>query len=645
MATTEQTTTGATVSVRNVGGINEATVDLEPGVNVLAGRNATNRTSFLQAIMAAVGSEAVTMKGDADEAEVSLTIGDSTYRRELYRRNNAVTFEGEPYLDDPELTDLFAFLLDSNEARQAIRTGQNLRDIIMRPVDLEEIKAEISQLESERKEIDEEIEAIEARKQHLPELESEKARLEDEIEETREALTAKEAEIDAADADVQTRRAEQQELEAKLEELQEARNTLEDIRYDLDTERESVESLTQARATIEDELAALPETPADEIDRLDSEVSQLRERRRRLDSELNSLQNTVQFNEEMLDGERTDVYEAMTEDVGHATDELLTDDVVCWTCGSTVPREQIETTLDELRELRQDKLETKREIADELDDLKAEKERLDEQRTQRTEYKRQLSEIEDELAQREDRIETLQQRRSEVETEVKELQAAVEDRESEQFGEILELHQEANELEYELGRLETDLEEVESDIDAIETRIDEQSDLEAERDRITDELTDLRTRVERLEEDAVEAFNDHMDEVLEVLDYANLDRIWIERVQREVREGRRKAIKTFFEVHVVRTTPSGTTYEDTVDHLSESEREVTGLVFALAGYLVHEVYETVPFMLLDSLEAIDSARIADLVEYFGKFADYLVVALLEEDANAVEGDHNRIESI
>ncbi len=51
-------------------------------------------------------------------------------------------------------------------------------------------------------------------------------------------------------------------------------------------------------------------------------------------------------------------------------------------------------------------------------------------------------------------------------------------------------------------------------------------------------------------------------------------------------------------------------YEDTLRHLSESEREVTGFVFALAGYLVHDVHEQVPFMLLDSLEAIDSDRIA-----------------------------------
>jgi hypothetical protein len=55
------------------------------------------------------------------------------------------------------------------------------------------------------------------------------------------------------------------------------------------------------------------------------------------------------------------------------------------------------------------------------------------------------------------------------------------------------------------------------------------------------------------------------------------------------------------------------------------------LVFALAGYLVHEVYDTVPVMLLDSLEAIDADRIAALVDHVTAHADYLVVAFLPED--------------
>ncbi|MCU4718523.1 archaea-specific SMC-related protein [Halapricum hydrolyticum] len=645
MSDSESIERGATISARNIGGIDDTTVDLGPGVNVLAGRNATNRTSFLQAIMAVTGSDDVAMKGDAEEAEVTLTMGDSTYRRRLIRQNESIQFDGEPYLDDPELADLFAFLLESNEARRAVTTGENLRDLIMRPVDTEEIKSEIARLESEKTEIDEEIEAIEQRKQVLPELESERERIEAEIEETRTALADKEAEIDAADADVQVQRREQKQLEEKLEALRKARTDLEDVRYELETERESIDSLKQDRATLREELDALPEAPEADIDHLESEIDRLRERRRRLDSEINSLQSTVRFNEEMLDGERTDVYEAMTDESGHATDELLGDDVVCWTCGSEVPREQIDGTLEDLRTLRQEKLDAKREITDELDELKADKEGLEEQRARRNEYQQQLSGIEDELQRREDRIEQLKTRRSELEATVKDLESEVEALESEQFEEVLDLHREANELEYELGRLETDLEDVESEIESIESRLDEQSELKAERERISEELTELRTRVETLEEEAIEAFNDHMENVLEMLNYDNLERIWLERVQREVREGRRKAIKTFFELHVVRSTPSGVTYEDTIDHLSESEREVTGLVFALAGYLVHEVYEEVPFMLLDSLEAIDSERIADLVDHFSDFPDYLLVALLPEDAQALDDDYARVRSI
>jgi len=68
-------------------------------------------------------------------------------------------------------------------------------------------------------------------------------------------------------------------------------------------------------------------------------------------------------------------------------------------------------------------------------------------------------------------------------------------------------------------------------------------------------------------------------------------------------------------------------------------------VFALAGYLVHEVYETVPFMLLDSLEAIDSERIAALIEYVADYAEFLVAALLPEDAQPLDSAYARVTEI
>jgi len=63
---------------------------------------------------------------------------------------------------------------------------------------------------------------------------------------------------------------------------------------------------------------------------------------------------------------------------------------------------------------------------------------------------------------------------------------------------------------------------------------------------VTDELTDLRTRIDQIEADAVEAFNEHMENLREALGYHNLDRIWIDRTSRKVREGRRKVSKSSF---------------------------------------------------------------------------------------------------
>jgi hypothetical protein len=136
-----------------------------------------------------------------------------------------------------------------------------------------------------------------------------------------------------------------------------------------------------------------------------------------------------------------------------------------------------------------------------------------------------------------------------------------------------------------------------------------------------------------------------METVLGILEYENLDKVWLERTERQERDGRQKVTTPQFELHVIRSTDDGTVFEDHVSHLSESEREVTGLVFGLAGYLAHELYEDCPFVLIDSVEAIDAPRIATLVDYLKQYADYLIVALLKQDAQALNETYERITDV
>jgi hypothetical protein len=247
------------VDVENVGGIDEASVTVTPGVTVLAGRNATNRTSLLRALMTGLGSDDVSIKSDADEGVVELDVGDECYSRKLFRTDGVITTNGEPYLDDSTLPDLFAFLLGSNEPRRAVARGDDLRDLIMRPVDTDEINAEIEKLVEHRQELERELDEIDSLKNDLPDLEERRTELQSEISNKLDALEENETVIESLDVDIDDRRDEQDEVEAKLSEPQELRSSLDDVRYDLETERESLDALQTEKGDLEERLSNLPE--------------------------------------------------------------------------------------------------------------------------------------------------------------------------------------------------------------------------------------------------------------------------------------------------------------------------------------------------------------------------------------------------
>lgn len=640
------------IEVENIGGIEASAVDLSPGVNVLAGRNATNRTSFLRALMAAIGSDAVSLKGDADEGYVELSMGDRTYERTLTRTNGTVSAEGDPFLDDPILVDLFAFLLGSNDARQAVERGEDLREVLMEPVDTAEIDDEITRLQEKQAEIERDLDELDRLSERLPELERNRSSITADLEERRQELQRKRNELEAVEADLDDSRTEKTALDDALEELGEVRNELERVSGRIDGERESIAAVEDELADLEERLETVPTVPEDELSDIETEIEQLRSRRQSIDSTINELQTVLQFNENVLDGEDSEAFRILREERGSGADAAVTDrlvddgePLVCWTCGTEIESGQIEDTVELLKRYRSEKVSERGDLTDRIEDLQDQRARYQEHRAERERIEKRIEDLEDEIVDRRDRLAGLEDRKKSLEAEVEGLEQEVSQLESAEYTEFLELHDEVNRLEFSVERLEVDLADIEDEIEEIENRLSEREGLEADRNSIQDEISDLRNRIQRLEREAVDAFNDQMETILEMLEYRNLDRIWIERIEEEVREGRRVVTKGRFDLHIVRSTDDGTVYEDSVAHLSESEREVVGLTFALAGYLAHEVHEICPFLLLDSVEALDSDRIASLVDYFADFAEYLVVALLPEDAAALDDGFHHISEI
>jgi DNA repair exonuclease SbcCD ATPase subunit len=647
----EQPPPSAVLRVSNIGGIDESRVEFEPGVNVLVGRNATNRTSHLQAVMASLGSDDISMRSSADEAEVTLEIGDERYERRFVRENGSIASSGEPLLDDPELADLFAFLLRSNEARRAVVRGDDLRELIMRPVDTASIDREIERTVTRRREIDARLDELDERERELPKLQQQRNRYTEEIEAQAEKRERLKERIEAADAGLKESREEQAELEEKLSELQDRRSDLEDVRYRIETQEDSIDSLETERDELESELDSLSISVQD-INELGTEIDRLQQRKEQLDSTVDKVRSVIQFNQEMLDdsGALHDLLQGTgdTSDEQPSTSQLLpaeSHETVCWTCGTDVEREDISSTVGELQDAAEEIMAMRRAVKSDLEDCRQEKKSIESTQNRRHQIEKKLEQIDTEINRRRETLEDLESKRESLTSSIAELEGTIESGKEPEYETVLELHKEANEVEFEIERLRDARSDTDERIAEIESVLDEYDELEAERAELSQTLTDLRTRIERLEQTAVESFNDRMNEVLELLGYENIERIWIERTNGDGAEGSQSAPASSFDLNVIRSNDAGAVFDDSVDHLSESELEVTGLVFALSGYLTHEVYEEVPFMLLDSLEAVDSSRIADLVRYFGEYARFLVVALLEEDARALSETSNQITDV
>lgn len=640
MGDVDESNSMASIQIENIGGIEQVSESLDEGVTVLAGRNASNRTSFLQALMAVAGSERASLKADASEGHVELGLKGETYSRRLTRSNGRVRYEGSSYLDDTESVELFAFLLEANDCRRAVRGGEDLQEILMRPIDTDALEREIRELETERRQVDERLSRLERLERELPQLEERKQTIGQEIEELEEQVEEARAEVDAIDDDESD-----DELEEKLDRLNDLRRERRRVENQLSAEAESIEALESELENATEAFENRDEVSSARQTEIEGEIDQKRTRIDRLEETINKLASLIRFNEEMLSGDRNEWLEQISssESDGDLTDKLLDEgQTTCWTCGTEVDVESIEENLDSLRSIRGDIADERNAVSNELQERQRELRELEGREREVTKLERTIEQTERELDERRETREDLEARADELEDEIADLEAEVEESRKDQRDELLDRHADVATIESDLDDRRHALAEVEDRMESVEADIEDREQHEQHRERISERLEELRTRVEDLQEEAVESFNDHMETVLDLLDYENLERIWIER---KAPEGARRPADSRFELHIVRSVDGETIYEDTIDHLSESEREVTGLVFALAGYLVHEVYEDYPFMLLDSIEMLDSQRIARLVEYFEDYADYLVVALLEEDAAALDGTHSRIESI
>ncbi|MFB6234469.1 MAG: archaea-specific SMC-related protein [Halopenitus sp.] len=373
-----------------------------------------------------------------------------------------------------------------------------------------------------------------------------------------------------------------------------------------------------------------------DADAIDEEIEQLHHQKQQLTTTINSLSPIVEMNGQLLDDGDEIPAEMKSEDV---VAELDPDSrtITCWTCGNSVEQSEIAEQVRVVQEILEEKRTQREMVTDRIGTLEDQQRQVDQQRQRRERLQERTQSTEDEIARRSEQLSEREDRQEALEAEVETLIEEVEES-GEQPDELGELYDAVSDLEYERGQLENELADVEAEIDDIETDLSNRETLESQRESVTTELQEQRDRIVTLERDLVKTFNEIMQEVLDGLDYERIERVWIERITASGDSPSR----TEFELHIVRSSDDGAVYEDVITNLSKSEREVISLVVALAGYIAHDVADELPIVVVDAVEMLDAARIEGLLEYFSQYADYVVMAVLPEEAKELEDTYTTI---
>ncbi|MGM0398082.1 MAG: archaea-specific SMC-related protein [Halobacteriota archaeon] len=619
--------TPATVTISNLGGIETLETTIPPGVTILSGENATNRTSFLRSIAAALGADraAATLKSDTEAGEVTVTMGETTATRTYSSTDGAVVRGGDPMSDRAELVDTYAALFATNPARTAVRNGgDGLREILMRGVDTAAINAEIRSLKQERASLEGELDRIETVQQDLPEL--------------RERERALESELAAVEADVESVQAEIDEYETTSEQIRDAERRLEELEELRERRRRTEAEIDETESSIEtyeDELAAI-EAELAELSVAERQIEELNEERRRVATDISALQSTIADlndiianNRSILEGE--DVIGVFDSDDDVTADlHPETSTVRCWTCGSEVERSRIDGRIETLETVRTEKNDQLQELRAKKADLTAELRSIEDEKERRERLEAERRETKTTIEAERSALESLRADLQDLEQDIETAEDRVAETEALRDSDLPDAYQRLSRLQHRRGQLETRLASVREEIADIEEQIARKESIEEQLATVTADLETARGTIERTEREIVEKFNDQMADVIDRLDYDNIARVWIERIAAE------ESTSTAFDIHLVRESADGTVYEDTLESLSESEREVIGIVLSLSGYLVHDLDETVPMVLFDSVESIDATRLERLFEYVNEYAPFLITALLPEEASAID---------
>ena len=588
------------IDITNIAGIRSAGVEVTPGLNVVQASNFSGKSSFMSAIKTVMGTSGLfeerhPLTEGATEGSVRLATDDGVYEVDLRRsESGTVSRSGTPYLGseiDRTCARLFAFLGEDNPDRRRIREKEDVTDLLQAPLDIEDIDAQIDAHKEQRGTAKRQLREARAAAEELPDvtesiqsLEDELSALRDRRAELSQRVTEESAQADGPSAELADTRASLQDTRSRISRLQNRLGRTED-------------QLAEAEETLADiEVPDEPEVPTD--------IETKEERIGTIDRQLDLLESLHRVNQRVIEENEVEI-------VASVERSVIEDEFDCWVCGETTTVADIEARLGALQEKIATLREERETLNEEITEIKAEQQRIREARRERRRVEERIGDLNAELEDLRSDLAQARDREQELETTVEELEAAVAAADE-------ETSEELTDVKAQIRTTERELRELESRKETLREESERREELSAQVEQLSEEIERLRGRKTEKQWEIKAQFDSAIETAIETFapgfDGARLD----------VRTTPDNEI-TEFELVVARDGR-----ETRIDNLSEGERELLGIIVAVAGYRTFDVAERVPVILLDGVSQLAADNLRELSDYLSGSSEILLTTAYPE---------------
>ncbi|WP_440955491.1 archaea-specific SMC-related protein [Methanosarcina sp. Mfa9] len=611
------------INAQNVGGLTDLKLNIKEGLNVIEAPNAAGKTSLLRALLLLV-----TPTGKSEEyshilhsgspygsVEVKDSAG-NVFKRNIFRTPKGTKIEGDRLVDEnlEPLVRRFAIGGYDNEILMAVRSGQNMKQLLMEYTNTDQLRAELNILEDRKKKLQKESEILDKKITDDHILQNDFKALNREL----ETLRARHDRIKEKQRELQGKDSTGKEYENAAQLLGETKGLISRLKSSISGLENQISMLELESGKHSENIDRAKREKKGNLDSIWKEIAAHNEEKNEFHSQVDTLNHFIDELEKQL---KSSVRLCLDPEkqCGSILEKAFFDEtILCPLCGQASQKSALEKHKKQLIKLRSEQLKNINRVDARISELKEAGEELKKLENDIRDYKKRMSLIHMELAslktrhtQSQTQLKAAEEKKEQLEKLARELENQFETKSTEITGQFSEVNQA-------IGRLETEIKNVGKKLNANSLLQVEKANKQEELEAVEGKIISRRREIRNLEENIRANFNKILQQVYALLRFKNVDAIILD---------------PNFELKISRTSREGAGYFDreSLKTLSTSELEVVGLVVMLSGYITYKVMEYYPVIVLDELTFLDHQRLNYLIEYISKHIKTVVLTTLSSE--------------